>query len=137
MNEDPRPATDVPGVLVVDDDPVLRDLLNAVLTARGFRVWVCPSGEEALAVYLRHRNQIALALLDVRMPGLDGPGTLSALRRIDPGVRACFMSGHTDPYSLDDLAGRGALRFFEKPFQITALADGLWQLATGEVRQTA
>lgn len=137
MSDELEPASCAPGVLVVDDDPMLRTLLKTILLRQGFRVWDCPSGEDALAVYLRYQKDIAVVLLDVCMPGLDGPGTLAALRRIDPGVRACFISGYTGSYTIEDLLGMGALRFFEKPFQIHPLVDGLWQVATGEVRRTA
>jgi two-component system, OmpR family, response regulator len=135
MTLDPR--TTSPGILVVDDDPMLLGLLHTVLARQGFRVWTCTGGEEALTTYLRFQADIAVVLLDVCMPGLDGPATLAELRRIDPGVRACFMSGHTGAYSVEELLGLGALRFFDKPFQIQPLAEGLWTLAVEGVRRSA
>jgi DNA-binding NtrC family response regulator len=135
MSDDPRPAT--PGILVVDDDPLLLNLLRTIFLRQGFRVWACASGQEALTTYRRHQADIAVVLLDVCMPVLDGPTTLKELRRLDPGVRACFMSGHIGAYSLDDLFGLGALRFYEKPFQIQPLVEGLWKLAVEEVREAA
>ena len=135
MSLEPRSTT--PGVLVVDDDPMLLNLLRTVLTRQGFRVWSCLGGEEALTAYRRHQPDIAVVLLDVCMPGLDGPATLAELRRIDPGVRACFMSGHTGAYSPDELLGLGAMRFYDKPFQIQPLAEGLWKLAAEQPRQSA
>jgi two-component system, OmpR family, response regulator len=129
--------TAAPGILVVDDDPMLLGLLHTVLARQGFRVWTCAGGEEALTTYLRIQADIAVVLLDVCMPGLDGPATLAELRRIDPGVRACFMSGHTGAYSVEELLALGALRFFDKPFQIQPLAEGLWKLAVEGVRRSA
>jgi DNA-binding NtrC family response regulator len=135
MTAEAHPAK--PGILVVDDDPLLLNLLQAILTRQGFRVWACASGQDALHVYRRHQAELSVVLLDVCMPGLDGPATLVELRRVDPGVRACFMSGHTGPYTVEDLLELGALRFYEKPFQIQPLAEGLWKLAADEVRQSA
>src|SRR4051794_9919088 len=80
-------------VLVVDDEVSVRDVLRRFLEHAGFTVWAVAGGQEALELYDRHRNEIGLVLLDVRMTGLDGPRTLAALRRIDPQVRCCFMSG--------------------------------------------
>ena len=126
-----------PGILVVDDEPTLLTLLETVFRRRGFRVWCANSGEAAIELYERHQTDIGVVLLDVCMPYLDGPGTLSGLRHLNAGVRACFMSGHAGRYSVDDLFAMGAVRFFDKPFQIVPLADELWLLAQGDQRQTA
>ena len=132
-----EPPTDTPGILVVDDDPALLTLLETVFRRRGFSVWCANSGEAAIELYRRHQADIGVVLLDVCMPFLDGPGTLTGLRQVNAGVRACFMSGFTGRYSLDDLFALGAVRFFDKPFRIAAMADDLWQLAQGGQRQTA
>src|SRR3954470_11871134 len=68
------------GVLVVDDEECVRDVLDAMLRQQGFAVWLAADGWEALEVYRLHLAAIDLVLLDVRMPGLDGPATLTALR---------------------------------------------------------
>jgi CheY-like chemotaxis protein len=47
-------------------------------------VWLAAGGQEALDLYQRHREAIDVVLLDVRMPGLDGPQTLAALRALNP-----------------------------------------------------
>jgi DNA-binding NtrC family response regulator len=117
-----------PGVLVVDDEQMVRDLLQVALGPRGFEVWVAAGGAEALEVYQRHRNDIALVLLDVRMPGLDGPQTLCALQQVDPAVRCCFMSGDLDGYEPADLLKRGALLLFPKPFRLLEVIGILRQL---------
>jgi CheY-like chemotaxis protein len=137
MADEPHPATPAPGILVVDDDQIVLGLLKTVLVREGFQVWASPSGHDALDVYGRNRDGIDLVLLDVCMPGLDGPGTLAELRRVNPAVRCCFMSGNTGPYSPEDLLGLGSLHFFEKPFQLVPLVERLGQLARGGVRRSA
>jgi len=67
-------------------------------------------------------------LLDVRMPEMDGPQTLAALRSINPEVRCCFMSGHTGDYSAEQLLELGASHVFQKPFGLSELAWTLQRL---------
>src|SRR5262249_8109403 len=87
-----------PGILVVDDDDAVRQMLDRGLRHHGFDVWLAGSGKEAVEVYQHHRQMISLVLLDVKMPGLDGPATLGALETMNPEVRSVFMSGHLGHY---------------------------------------
>src|SRR5438067_12967616 len=82
-----------PGVLVVDDQDGVRGVVGAVLRQEGFAVWLAADGWEAIDLYRSLRGSIDLVLLDVRMPGLDGPASLSALRGLNRRVRFCFLSG--------------------------------------------
>src|SRR5262249_43460854 len=93
------PAGAQPGILVVDDDPSIVLLLGVWLKNKGFTVWQANDGAEALKVYQEHKDSIAIVLLDVRMPGMDGPETLAALQTMDGAIQACFMSGDTGEYS--------------------------------------
>jgi CheY-like chemotaxis protein len=110
---------------VVDDDVLIRTLLHVALCRQGLAVWVAADGAEALRLYRQHRVKIDLVLLDVNMPGLDGPQTLELLRAENPSLRACLMSGARDHYSEAELAALGVTCFFAKPFQV---ADLLQQL---------
>jgi CheY-like chemotaxis protein len=123
------PPRNAPGVLVVDDDELLRNLMSIVLQRRGFTVWTAASGAEAVTAYQQFGRQIAVVLLDVRMPVQDGPETLVQLRLLNPALRCCFMSGHTGAYTLDDLLACGASQCFEKPFQLEEVAGELMRLA--------
>ncbi|VTS00647.1 response regulator receiver protein : Response regulator receiver protein OS=Desulfococcus oleovorans (strain DSM 6200 / Hxd3) GN=Dole_1357 PE=4 SV=1: Response_reg [Gemmata massiliana] len=103
-------------VLLVDDEPAVRAMLNFVLRLHAFTVRVAASGEEALELYRAHRGTVEVVLLDVQMPGLDGAQTLAAIRATDPGARCVFMSGHTGRYSHADLLALGAERVLQKLF---------------------
>jgi CheY-like chemotaxis protein len=63
------------GILVVDDEDAIRDLLRIHLQDHGYRVWTAPGGDEALDLCCNHDDEIAVVLLDVNMPGADGPQT--------------------------------------------------------------
>lgn len=133
---EPPPASPF-SLLIVEDDAMLLGLLHTFFSRLGVQVWACASGAEAVAVYRRNQADISLVLLDVRMPEMDGPQTLTELRRIQPGVRACFMSGHLGDYTPEQLHALGALRVFDKPFRLMSLADELQALAGAERRRTA
>ena len=118
----------LPGVLIVDDESPVRSLLEVALRKHGFAAWTAANGEQALHLYEPHRSEIDLVLLDVRMPGLDGPQTLAALRRFNPDILCCFMSGDSGTYSVEALLELGAARVFKKPFSLSEIIGVLGQL---------
>jgi CheY-like chemotaxis protein len=118
----------VPGILVVDDEQIIRQLLYTVLRRQGFNVWLAASGDEAVQVYAAHQAEIDLVLLDVRMPGPDGPATLAALRQRSATLRCCFMSGDLGGVTKEELLALGAERVFIKPFVSTEMARSLWEM---------
>jgi DNA-binding response OmpR family regulator len=114
-----------PGILIADDMALILTLLKFELESRGFAVWLAVDGDDALDLYRRHRNEIDLVLLDVQMTGLDGPHTLTALQKLCPTVRCCFMTGNLTPYTEEGLLQMGAMRVFRKPFAFTEVIDTL------------
>jgi two-component system cell cycle sensor histidine kinase/response regulator CckA len=95
-------------VLVVDDDGHGRAAVQQVLASQGYRVLTAASGLEALALLCEHGDQIGLAVIDVLMPGADGPTVLDGLRQRLPGLAACLVGSPACGYSRDELAARGA-----------------------------
>ena len=128
LPEAPQTASRRPGILVVDDDTDVRALLQAVLDQQGFVVWAAASGRQALELYQEWRSAIDLVLLDVCMAGLDGPQTLVGLRRLNPALCCCFMTGDAGRYTLDDLMAQGVRHVFQKPFRPFEVAQILRQL---------
>jgi CheY-like chemotaxis protein len=119
-----------PGVLVVEDHADVRQLLGIALPRFGLPVWLAAGGREAVRLYREHRPEIGVVLLDVRMPDLDGPETLAALRELDPAVRVVFMTGNSWPYTTEELLALGAARVLEKPILgLAALAQTLQEVA--------
>ncbi len=122
------PASESPGVLVVDDQADMRALLQTVLRHLGFRVWLADGGKAALALYRVHRDEIAVVLLDVVMPEWDGPKTLAEIKAVNPMAVCCFVTGESASVSADSLIAMGAAHVVRKPFEPVALARTLWSL---------
>jgi CheY-like chemotaxis protein len=120
-----------PGVLVVDDEHLVRIMVQLGLERDGFDVWLAANGQEAIQRYQAHRDRIGVVLLDIRMPGLDGPGTLDALRQVNPDVLVCFMTGELGGYTAEELRQRGAAHVIAKPFYLDHLANILRLLTQG------
>jgi CheY-like chemotaxis protein len=108
-------------VLAADDDPGVLDMLGKLLQHWGVLAHLVPDGAEAVELFSRHRAAITLCLLDVRMPGLDGPGALAAIRVIDPEVHCWFMTGDPAPYTVPGLLSLGATGVLDKPYTLSAL----------------
>ncbi len=109
------------GILVVDDTEMIRSMLKLFFRDQGLPCWLASNGADALNIYQAHGQEIALVLLDVRMPGLDGPHTYVQLRSLNPDVACYFMSGGWDPYTAEGLMELGARGLLSKPFVIADL----------------
>jgi CheY-like chemotaxis protein len=125
-------AMTAPEILVVDDSQIIRLFLKTVLPRHGFVVSEAADGEEALGIYRRRRDDLRLVLLDVHMPGMDGPHTLARLRQVNPAVRCCFMSADAGDYSEEDLLALGGVAFLPKPFTSPAAVARTLREALGD-----
>ncbi len=102
-------------ILVVDDEPAIRESLRMVLEFEGYRVEEAAHGLEALQK-TRERPPDAI-LLDLRMPEMDGLETLKSLRERGYEMPVIVLSGHADVATAVEATRRGAFDFFEKPLQ--------------------
>jgi CheY-like chemotaxis protein len=118
-----------PCLLVVEDDEPVRTMLGVGLRHFGFAVLTAANGQQAVELYLAQRANIDLVLMDVQMPGLDGPQTLAQLRQLNPQVRCCFMSGYTGKYSDEELERLAGTAVLHKPFRLADVQPLLWRLA--------
>ncbi len=116
---------------MVDDEPGILTLLASVLRDQGFSIWQAEDGQKALDLYQIHHGSIALVILDVKMPRLDGPQTFAALKKLEPKIACCFMSGVLDRAGTQELLDKGALGVFPKPLDMKRVLDTVRQLVTG------
>jgi CheY-like chemotaxis protein len=134
---DPRPPAEClgratppgVGVLLAEDEVVLRRLLTQRFRRAGLTVWPAADGLQAVEVFRREGRAITVALLDIHMPGLDGTQVLSALREIDPALPCCFMTAGAHPFTREDLLRRGAADVLQKPFSPSEAIRILTQLS--------
>ncbi|MEK6688369.1 MAG: sigma-54 dependent transcriptional regulator, partial [Gemmatimonadota bacterium] len=106
-------------LLIVDDEPGVRDAIRQVLEFEGYQVRGVGSGGEALTVYPGFRPH--LVFLDVKMAGLDGLETLSRLRELDPQAQVVMISGHGTVATAVQATQQGAFDFLEKPLDTDRL----------------
>jgi CheY-like chemotaxis protein len=110
-------------VLVVEDEPVLRDLAQLILQDCGYKVIEASSGVEALTIWQQHQGNIDLLLTYMIMPdGLSGKDLAESLLAHKPQLKVIFSSG----YNVDDIGIEATLkagsRFLQKPYSRTTLA---------------
>jgi DNA-binding response OmpR family regulator len=113
-------------ILVVDDEPEVREYCQSVLTRAGYHVLQASGGEQALAICSEHRGTISLALVDVGMPGISG---MELAKRLSRRMRIAMMSGYT-PAEIKRLIGKSGANyhFFWKPFDTTTFLQTIRNL---------
>ncbi len=104
-------------VLLVDDEPSVRDATGEILRYAGYDVILASSGNEALHIYDHEPARSKLVLLDLTMPGLDGLQTLAELRKRDASLPVVLMSGYAEQNVRDRAAADPAIDFLQKPFR--------------------
>ncbi len=113
-------------ILIVEDEPVLRELAHAILQQCGYKILEADSGVGALRVWNQHQEGIDLLLTDMVMPeGLSGMDLAKKLRATKPSLRIIFASG----YSMDELDAsyleEGRAAFLQKPYTHVSLAKAV------------
>lgn len=103
-------------LLVVDDQEGVLQCARAVLTKFGYRVMTAGSGAEALLLYARHKQKIALVIADIVMPNMNGPTVIWLLRLINPKVRVIAMSGYAPISPAVEALHADEEHFLGKPF---------------------
>jgi two-component system response regulator AtoC len=106
-------------VLVIDDDPGVRDYMEALVSRQGYQVFPAADGEEALGIL--ETAQPDLITLDVVLPGMDGLETLKQLKQRLPDVPVVMLSGHGQARNIVEAMRRGASDFLRKPFEVEEL----------------
>lgn len=123
-----------PGILVVDREVLIGQMLHRALPRFGFRVWDARNEASAIDLYRRHGQDISVVLLDVRTRGQAGLKTFAALRALNADVRCCFTTGDLELQDYAYWLRQGAAGFIPKPFDLVDLVDRLQTIATASLR---
>jgi CheY-like chemotaxis protein len=130
----PPPNNGAVTVLLVEDEPTVRNVVRRILKREGFRVLTADSAERALAVSAEQSHAIDLLVTDVVMSGIGGPQLAERLRALRPSIRTLLMSGYSRDQLIphDDPAG-GAM-FLAKPFTNDSLIAKVTELLAASGR---
>jgi len=115
-----------PRILLVEDEPAVRDLLRLALERRGYHVDAGCTGDEGLALCERLEPP-DLLITDLILPGVNGPVIAERLRQRAPGVRVLLMSGYAE-HPLLDAAHAAGEPCLVKPFEIAVFSETVRQL---------
>ena len=126
------PVTPKKTILVIDDEEEVRLTIQSLLERLGYRVIGADSAKAAVEVIRTYENTIDLALLDVKLPDMEGGTLFPLIRQARPSVKVIVCSG----YSLDAYVRRilkqGADGFIQKPFSMKSISEKLRQVLEGE-----
>ncbi|MEO7358994.1 MAG: response regulator [Gemmatimonadaceae bacterium] len=112
-------------ILVVDDEPAVRRTVSRMLELMGFTTVEANDGAHAVELFRARPDEIAMVMLDLTMPRLDGEQTYAELRRLKPSVRVVLMSGFNQQEAIARFTGKGLASFLQKPFSLETLRDAV------------
>ena len=103
-------------ILVVDDEKEICDLFQNFLTQEGYQVFIATNGAEAIS--LGKRNRLDLALVDIRMPGMDGIEVFQKLKKVKKDMEAIILTGYGTLKTAKEAMRLGAYDYLTKPFDL-------------------
>ena len=108
-------------ILVIDDELFVRELLQEFLSKEGYNVYLAESGEKA--INLIKTNPVEIALIDLKMPGMDGISTLKEIKKVAPATIAVILTGYPTIESSIEALRSGAYDYVVKPFKLNDLKN--------------
>ena len=108
-------------VLFVDDDEMVLEVGSLMLQKLGYSVLTASEDQEAIEIF--KNNKVAIVILDMRMPGMNGYEIYHQLKKIEPKVKVLLASGYTGVHSEKELISIGLDGFIQKPFVLKHLSE--------------
>ena len=115
-------------VLVVDDEEMIIDVSVQMLEKMGYEVLAAHDGREAIEIFKKNNDKVAIVILDLIMPGMDGGEVYERLREIDPTVKVLLSSGYSINGQAAEILNRGCDGFIQKPFKLNELSFKLREI---------
>src|SRR4029078_3439616 len=113
-------------LLVIDDEPGIRDLLDILLSRKGYDVILAEGGKKGLEIFRGARPDVVV--LDLKMPGMDGLTVLQQTRHLNPTQPVIILTGAGTPESEQQVRELGVPEYVEKQFSLHGLGDSLKRL---------
>jgi len=114
-------------ILLVDDEELILDVGKGMLDKLGYRTLIVDNGEEAIAMYRENQNEIALVILDMVMPKMNGRQTYDHLKKINPQIKILLSSGYSLDGDAQDILKGSSDDFIQKPFNVKILSRKIKQ----------
>ncbi len=118
-------------LLLVDDEPIIREMWGEILEEVGYRVLCAGNGDEALSTLEDHQGMLDLIILDLVMPHMGGKETFIKIRRRFPGVKVLVSSGYSENGEAREMIENGADGFIQKPYQIRMITAKIREILEG------
>jgi PAS domain S-box-containing protein len=115
-------------ILVVDDEVAICEILKSTLETYNYRVMIARDGIEAIAVYVQHKKEIDVVLIDIMMPSMDGSIAIRTLQQMNPQVKIIAMSGLVSNEALAQSSNTNIQAFLNKPFSASELLNTLQRI---------
>ncbi|MCD6583954.1 MAG: response regulator [Candidatus Omnitrophica bacterium] len=106
-------------ILIVDDNPQVRETLQIFLEKKGFKVLTASSGEDA--VMKVKLGEPKVVILDIRMPGMDGVVVLRNIKQLNPSIKVIVLTSVRDDYIMKEARREGASEYLVKPYDLEKL----------------
>jgi DNA-binding NtrC family response regulator len=113
-------------ILVIDDEQGIRDLLDTLLSRKGYDVVLAESGRKGLELFRRERPDVVV--LDLKMPEMDGVTVLKQIRSLDSTLPVIILTGAGTPETEQQVRAMGVTEYVEKEFSLHLLGDSLKRL---------
>lgn len=117
-------------VLIVDDDPSICRILEKILQKEGYNIKIANSGRQAIKIV--KRETVQLALLDIKMKGIDGMDTLQTIKSISPDTNIIMMTAHPTLETARRAMEHYAYDYITKPFDVDFLTELIKKCLTGK-----
>ena len=112
-------------VLIVDDEPLIQQVIQTTLEAYNYRTILASDGFEAIALYVEYRSRISAVLMDIMMPAMDGLTAIRTLQELNPEVKVIATSGLAANGQVAEEIGSSVKAFLPKPYTAKQLLDTL------------
>ena len=125
-------ATGSGTILMIEDENMVIEVTQEMLEMLGYRVMVAKTGKDAVHITETFDGQIDLALLDIKLPDMEGGKVYPLIMKARPDLKVIVFSGYSIEGPAQDILDAGAEGFIQKPFSIAPFAEKLKEVLEGK-----
>ena len=115
-------------ILIVDDEELIIKVVKPLLEKMGYRALTAAGGKEAIDIYNKNWEEIAIVIVDLIMPDMDGEETFNKLKEINPEIKAILSSGYSMSGHVLKVIENGCKGFLQKPFDMEELTNKIREI---------